>query len=156
MMSAAAVGRRDGIRADGQRRRRASVAEALAHRPHGWSPLPARLRVDLRGRLSNPPKALESLTVQGVERAREAYEEPSKRAICSPTASESDVQEVPGRLSNPSPRPVQRRLSAADVNDICARYINGTTITELARFYGVNRERRHQLRRVRHRRRKGV
>jgi transposase-like protein len=54
-------------------------------------------------------------------------------------ASESDVQEVPGRLSNPSPHPVQRRLSPADVDDICASYIGGTSIDELARSHGVNR-----------------
>ena len=77
-------------------------------------------------------------------------ERPSKQAICSPTASESDVQETPGRLSNPAPttatpptrgvpRPVQRRLSAGDVSDICASYIDGSSIDELARSYGVNR-----------------
>jgi hypothetical protein len=34
---------------------------------------------------------------------------------------------------------VQRRLSAADVNDICATYVSGTSIDELARSHGVNR-----------------
>ena len=34
---------------------------------------------------------------------------------------------------------MQRRLSAADVNDICATYVTGTSIDELARSYGVNR-----------------
>jgi hypothetical protein len=94
---------------------------------------------DLWGRLSNPPETLESLAVQGVEHAREAHAEPAKQAICSPTGPESDVQEVPGRLSNPSPRPVQRRLSAADVNDICATYVSGRSIDDLARSYGVQR-----------------
>jgi hypothetical protein len=95
--------------------------------------------VDLLGRLSNPPETLEAVTVQGVATSGEAHDEPSKQVICSPTASESDVQEVPGRLSNPSPRPVQRRLSAADVDDICAAYVSGTSIDELARSHGVNR-----------------
>ena len=78
------------------------------------------------------------------------HERPPKQAICSPTASESDVQETPGRLSNPalaahtppslhSPYRVQRRLSAADVDDICARYVHGKSIDEVARSYGVNR-----------------
>ena len=78
------------------------------------------------------------------------HERPLKQAICSPTASESDVQETPGRLSNPtlaahtppslqSPHRVQRRLSAADVDDICASYVHGKSIDEVARSYGVNR-----------------
>ncbi len=94
--------------------------------------------MDLLGRLSNS-ETLESLAVQGVERAREAHDEPAKQAICSPTGPESDIQEVPGRLSNPSPRPVQRRLSTADVDDICATYVSGTSIDALARSHGVNR-----------------
>ena len=60
-------------------------------------------------------------------------------AICSPTASESDVQDVPGRLSNPPPRPVQRRLSATEVDDIRTTYVSGTSIDELARSHGVHR-----------------
>jgi hypothetical protein len=55
-----------------------------------------------------------------------------------------------GRLSNPTlttpkpltpgaPRPVQRRLSAADIADICASYIDGSSIDALARSHGVNR-----------------
>ena len=85
------------------------------------------------------PKPWNPLRYKGSSAARAAHDEPTKQAICSPTASESDVQEVPGRLSNPSPRPVQRRLSTADVNNICATYINGTSIDELARSHGVNR-----------------
>jgi len=34
---------------------------------------------------------------------------------------------------------VQRRLSAADIADICASYIGGSSIDELARSYAVNR-----------------
>jgi transposase-like protein len=34
---------------------------------------------------------------------------------------------------------VQRRLSAADVDDICATYVSGISIDELARSHGVNR-----------------
>ena len=38
----------------------------------------------------------------------------------------------------PSLHQVQRRLTPGDVDKICTRYINGKTITELARFYEVN------------------
>ncbi len=34
---------------------------------------------------------------------------------------------------------MQRRLSPADVNDICATYVSGTSIDALARSHGVNR-----------------
>ncbi len=34
---------------------------------------------------------------------------------------------------------MQRRLSAADVDDICASYIAGSSIDELARSHGVHR-----------------
>ena len=44
-----------------------------------------------------------------------------------------------GRLSNPPPRPVQRRLSNAEVDDICATYVSGTSIDALARSHEVNR-----------------
>jgi hypothetical protein len=106
--------------------------------------------VDLLGRLSNPPETLATVTGQGVESAREPHEEPPKQAIFSPTARETDVQETPGRLSNPalatdttpSPQPlhqVQRRLSAADVDQICASYVAGSSIDNLAQDYGVHR-----------------
>jgi hypothetical protein len=65
--------------------------------------------------------------------------EPSKQQSWSPTTSESDLQETPGRLSNPAPRPVQRRLSAGDIDDICAVYVSGTSIDALARSHRVNR-----------------
>ena len=69
---------------------------------------------------------------------------------CYPTASESDLPETPGRLSNPalatdtppSPQPahqVQRRLGASGVDEICECYVGGKSIDDLARSYGVNR-----------------
>jgi hypothetical protein len=95
--------------------------------------------VDLLGRLSNPPETLETVPGPGVVSSGDGREQPTKQQICSPTASESNVQEIPGRLSNPAPRPVQRRLSAGDIDDICAAYASGTLIDALARSHGVNR-----------------
>ena len=108
------------------------------------SPGPTRPTEDASG----PPNAHCDGAIPGVERAREAHAEPAKQAICS--ASESDVQEVPGGLSNParatdtapSPAPpcaVERRLSTPAVDDICASYVSGSSIDELARAYGVHR-----------------
>ena len=111
---------------------------------------PACCRVDLLGRLSNPPETLATVAGQGVENLAARREELGNQAICSPTASKPDVQETPGRLSNPacagdtppSPQPphqVQRRLSASDVQDICQSYVSGSSIDDLARSHGVNR-----------------
>jgi transposase-like protein len=106
--------------------------------------------VDLLGRLSNPRETLVTVAGPGVESSGEPQDESPKQAIYSPIAPESDVQETPGRLSNParasdtppSPQPphqVQRRLSASDVQDICESYVSGSSIDELARSHGVNR-----------------
>ena len=106
--------------------------------------------VDLLGRLSNPPETLETVAGQGVVSPSGSHESTSNHAICSPTASESDLPEVPGRLSNlapatetplslRSPHRVQRRLSIADVNDICESYVSGSSIDELARSRQVHR-----------------
>jgi hypothetical protein len=96
------------------------------------------------------PELSQPLRDKGVVSSCGPHEEPSKQAICSPTASESDVQDTPGRLSNPAlttdaptssrpPNRVQRRLSASDITDICANYVSGCSIDELARSHQVNR-----------------
>ena len=106
--------------------------------------------MDLLGRLSNPPETLETVTGPGVVSYGDGREQATKQPICSPTASETNGQEDPGRLSNPAPttstplkpearRPVQRRLSAGDVDEICTAYISGNSINQLARQHGVNR-----------------
>ena len=106
--------------------------------------------MDLRGRLSNPPETLATVAAQGVENSAAGREELGNQAICSPAAPETDVQETPGRLSNPalatdtppSPHPahqVQRRLGASGVDEICECYVGGKSIDDLARSYGVNR-----------------
>jgi hypothetical protein len=70
--------------------------------------------------------------------AREPDEEPSKQAICSPTASKSDAQETPGQLSNPRRRPVQRRLNEVDIDQLVREYQAGRTLADLASDYGLH------------------
>src|SRR5205823_519954 len=79
-------------------------------RPHRSAvialPLAESQRVDLLGRLSNPPETLETLTGQEVEGSGECHDEPSKPAIGSPITPEPDLQGTPGQLSNPGRTPV--------------------------------------------------
>ena len=46
--------------------------------------------------------------------------------------------EEPGRLSNPTPRPVQRRLDSSEVDQLVAEYLAGRTLRELAGILGVH------------------
>jgi len=91
--------------------------------------------VDLWGRLSNPSEILEKLSDQGWsshERRPGADHGASQRANLGFATGSSQQR---GRLSNP----VQRRLSAADIGDLCGLYGEGASIDGLARRYEVNR-----------------
>ena len=50
-----------------------------------------------------------------------------------------DVQEVPGRVSNPLASPGAATALGADIDDIFATYVSGTSIDTLARSHGVHR-----------------
>jgi len=98
-------------------------------------PIYAKCSVDLMGRLSNPPETLESVADQG------GYDVPPPRRTRSkspkrPSAPRgSAIPEERGRLSNP----VQRRLSADEIDELARLYREGATIDALARRYGVHR-----------------
>lgn len=87
------------------------------------------------GRLSNPPETLESVPDQrgwaAPSTSRTASKGP-KRPVGVPQAG--DLEEK-GRLSNP----VQRRLSADEIDDLARLYRQGATIDALGRRYGVHR-----------------
>ena len=91
--------------------------------------------VDLWGRLSNPSEILETIADQGwssPERRPETVTGP----VGGPDSGLSAAgREQRGRLSNP----VLRRLSAADIGDLCHLYSEGRSIDSLARQYEVNR-----------------
>ena len=91
--------------------------------------------VDLMGRLSNPPESLESLADQGWSggegcdpRLRPTRER-AESGLAMPRSEQT------GRLSNP----VQRRLSAYEVDDLSRLYVEGASIDDLARRFGVHR-----------------
>ena len=92
-------------------------------------------RVDLVERLSNPPETLESVPHQG----EPAAPPPGRTRSNTPTRPfvpwESPVPEEEGRLSNP----VQRRLSAADIDQLIHLYPQGASIDALACRYEIHR-----------------
>lgn len=92
-------------------------------------------RVDLAGRLSNPPEAVETLAAQG-----SASPEHPRRATHDTRNRDSEgapgaVPDQRGRLSNP----VQRHLSAAATDEIVSGYLQGSSINRLAAQLGVDR-----------------
>lgn len=91
--------------------------------------------VDLWGRLSNPSEILETIADQGWSgpaRPPETVTGPAGGPDSDPAATWPEQR---GRLSNP----VQRRLSAADIGELCHLYSEGRSIDSLARQYEVNR-----------------
>lgn len=91
--------------------------------------------VDLWGRLSNPCEEIETITDQGWSgpvRPSETVRGPVGGPVSDLAAASSEQK---GRLSNP----IQRRLSAADIGDLCHLYSDGRSIDSLARQYEVNR-----------------
>ena len=90
------------------------------------------------GRLSNPPETMETLAGQGLQRPRRREKIRAIRPRQAPAASETAAQETPGRLSNPGPRPIQRRLNAADIADLVAGYRAGQSLADLAKEFRIH------------------
>lgn len=91
--------------------------------------------MDLAGRLSNPPEAVETLPDQGWSDFA-APPGPCVQASGVPiSAASAGRSEQAGRLSNP----VQRRLSDVEHADLVRRYHEGASIDGLARELGIHR-----------------
>lgn len=91
--------------------------------------------VDLAGRLSNPCEIAPKLADQGWS----SREWPPGGLVGSAEQPDSGTAAGPpeqrGRLSNPVPR----RLSDAEIGDLCHLYSEGASIDALARQHKVNR-----------------
>ena len=87
------------------------------------------------GRLSNPPEMLESVPDQGAPAAPPPRRTRSKSPNRPFVPRESAIPEEKGRLSHP----VQRRLSADEIDELARLYRNRATIDALGRRYGVHR-----------------
>jgi len=97
--------------------------------------LRVRQRVDLWGRLSNPPPAVQTLAGQGSagpRPPRQVVDDTRNRASVSAAGA---VSEEEGRLSNP----VQRRASEATVDELVVAYLEGLSIDGLAVQFGLHR-----------------
>ena len=92
-------------------------------------------RVDLMGRLSNPPEATKILILQGSTTFNK-----HNVALCGATKQPIDDElvvptEEEGRLSNP----VQRRLTDANIGQLVEDYVGGLSVNALARRFGIHR-----------------
>ena len=94
--------------------------------------------VDLMGRLSNPPEHLNHLVVSHIAGTTRGLKRRDSEPVGHPSAANCDVPEEPGRLSNPAPRPVQRRLDAADVDLIAVEHAAGRSLRDIAKVLGVH------------------
>jgi hypothetical protein len=92
-------------------------------------------RVDLTGRLSDPSEILETITDQGWSGPVRPFEAVAGSGGGPDSGRAPGSLEQRGRLSNP----VQRRLPAADIGDLCHLYREGRSIDSLARQDAVNR-----------------
>ena len=90
------------------------------------------------GRLSNPPEAVETLTGQGFHGPRRHRKRGARRLREAPAAPETIAQETTGRLSNPSPRAIQRRLNTTDIARLVAGYLAGQTLSDLAKEFCIH------------------
>ena len=89
------------------------------------------------GRLSNPPEQLKHRVDRGVTGATRSPEHRSRGTGALPAASDLASSEETGRLSNPAPRPVQRRLGASEVDTIGVEYQAGRSLRAIAKVLGV-------------------
>ena len=90
------------------------------------------------GRLSNPPEPLETLTEQGLQSPGRRQKIRARRLRQAPAAPETIPQETTGRLSNPGPRPIQRRLNATDIAKLAAGYRTGQSLSDLAKQFRIH------------------
>ena len=91
--------------------------------------------VDLMGRLSNPPEALDCHAEQGLCSKAANVGPPVRPQNAASCDIASPLHDNPGRLSNP----VQRRLPATKIKLIVKMYVAGCSIDSLARQFGVHR-----------------
>lgn len=93
------------------------------------------MRVDLWGRLSNPPRAVKTLADQGLQRPRRQRKSVGELREPAIEGWSGAFPKQEGRLSNP----VQRRLTEHDVDEIVSAYRDGSSIDSLAAQLGVHR-----------------
>ena len=94
--------------------------------------------VDLMGRLSNPHEHLKHLAEQGAQIAKRGLKRRSQGPQAVATAATTTTSKETGRLSNPAPRPVQRRLGPSEIDTIVSDYQAGRSLRAIAKRVGVH------------------
>ncbi len=90
------------------------------------------------GRLSNPPEHLKHLVDGGSKNAKQGSKPQSRALHAIATVARPASSEETGRLSNPTPRPVQRRLGRAEIDTIISNYQAGQSLRAIAKLLGVH------------------
>ena len=117
---------------------RGSGDEIGTRTSHPCQPGNHMFAVDLMGRLSNPPEAIETLTGQGFHGPRRHRKVDARRLREGPAEPETFAQETTGRLSNPGPRPIQRRLNTTDITRLVTGYRDGQSLSDLAKEFCIH------------------
>lgn len=99
---------------------------------------PAASLIASERRLSNPPEQMKHLLDRGVARVTRSPKRRSRGSGAVPAATTPAATEERGRLSNPAPRPVQRRLLTSEVVTVASDYRAGRSLRELAETLGVH------------------
>jgi DNA-binding CsgD family transcriptional regulator len=95
--------------------------------------------VDLRGRLSNPPKPVETLAEQELRDHQQRRRQTKSSAHAGSPRTRDTVDEETGQRSNPPRRPVQRRLTDPEIDELVNEYQAGRTLADLACALGIDR-----------------
>ena len=90
------------------------------------------------GRLSNPPEHLKHLVERDVTGAARGAKHRSRGSGDIPAVARAVTAEETGRLSNPTPRPVQRRLRPPEIATVAADYRAGRSLRDIADTLGVH------------------
>ena len=90
------------------------------------------------GRLSNPPEAVETLTAQGFHGPGRRRKVGARRLREGPAEPETFAQKTTGRLSNPRPRAIQRRLNTTEIGRLVAGYRAGQSLSDLAKEFCIH------------------
>ena len=90
------------------------------------------------GRLSNPPEHLKHLVKKGADTSQHDPKRHSPDSGAVTVAANPVTSEETGRLSNPTPRPVQRRLGRTEIDTIITSYQAGQSLRTTAKLLGIH------------------
>ena len=90
-------------------------------------------------RLSNPPMMTELFADQGLRGHQQRRRRAKSSAHAGSPGTRDIVDEETGQRSNPPRRPVQRRLTDPEIDELVNKYRAGQTLADLACALGIDR-----------------